>query len=273
MNCTPLACQQMTGKYCGSVGDGCGRAMDCGGCAAGQTCSASGLCVVSNCVPLTCNAGTSRFCGTIGDGCGGMLDCGGCQAPATCAGRGIPDVCGDPNCKPITCMPAGGGQYCGHRRRLRGHAQLQHPLSERHGLRRGAPGRRHGDPERLPWHGAGGVQRHRLQGAHLHGHRDDAVSGTVRDPAGKVPLYNVIVYVPNAPLDPIPEGASCDRCSAQLSGKPIATALTDANGRSCCRTCRRARTSRSSSRSASGAAQITSPPSTACVDNPITTPT
>jgi hypothetical protein len=57
------------------------------------------------------------------------------------------------------------------------------------------------------------------------------VSGTIRDPAGKVPLYNVNVYVPNAPLDPIPEGASCDRCSAQLSGKPIATALTDANGR------------------------------------------
>ena len=46
-----------------------------------------------------------------------------------------------------------------------------------------------------------------------------------------MPLYNVNVYVPNAPLDPIPEGASCDRCSAQLSGKPIATALTDANGR------------------------------------------
>ena len=57
------------------------------------------------------------------------------------------------------------------------------------------------------------------------------MSGTIRDPAGKVPLYNVIVYVPNAALDPIPEGASCDRCSAQLSGKPIATALTDANGR------------------------------------------
>ena len=42
-----------------------------------------------------------------------MLDCGGCQAPATCAGRGVAGVCGDPNCKPITCMPAGGGQYCG----------------------------------------------------------------------------------------------------------------------------------------------------------------
>ena len=56
------------------------------------------------------------------------------------------------------------------------------------------------------------------------------VSGTVFDPAGKVPLYNVVVYVPNAPLDPVPEGASCDRCGATLSGKPIATAITDETG-------------------------------------------
>jgi hypothetical protein len=56
------------------------------------------------------------------------------------------------------------------------------------------------------------------------------VSGTVFDPAGKVPLYNVVVYVPNAPLDPVPEGASCDRCDATLSGKPIASALTDEKG-------------------------------------------
>ena len=28
-------------------------------------------------------------------------------------GTGITGVCGDPNCMPITCNPAGGGQYCG----------------------------------------------------------------------------------------------------------------------------------------------------------------
>jgi hypothetical protein len=56
------------------------------------------------------------------------------------------------------------------------------------------------------------------------------VSGVVYDPAGKVPLYNVVVYVPNAPLDAVPEGASCDRCGATLSGMPIASALTDESG-------------------------------------------
>jgi len=56
------------------------------------------------------------------------------------------------------------------------------------------------------------------------------VSGTVYDPAGKVPLYNVIVYVPNAPLDSIADGASCDRCDGTATGSPIASALTDEKG-------------------------------------------
>ena len=223
----------MTGKYCGSVGDGCGRAMDCGGCAAGQTCSASGLCVVSNCVPLTCNVGTSRFCGTIGDGCGGMLDCGGCQAPATCAGRGTPGVCGDPNCKPITCMPAGGGQYCGVvGDGCGGTLSCSAPCPN--GMTCGArpQRRRHGDPERLPWHRQRGpVQRHRLHGAHLHGQRDD--DRERHDPRSRrqgAALQRERLR-PECAARSDPGGASCDRCSAQLSGKPIATALTDANGR------------------------------------------
>lgn len=57
-----------------------------------------------------------------------------------------------------------------------------------------------------------------------------SVSGTVYDPADRVPLYNVVVYVPNAPLSPIHHGASCDQCGAALSGSPLVTTLTDAAG-------------------------------------------
>ncbi len=57
-----------------------------------------------------------------------------------------------------------------------------------------------------------------------------SLSGTVYDPAARVPLYNVIVYVPNAPLDPIPKPLSCDKCGAIASGSPIVTTLTDAKG-------------------------------------------
>jgi hypothetical protein len=63
------------------------------------------------------------------------------------------------------------------------------------------------------------------------GAAETTVSGTVFDPAGKVPVYNATVYVPNAPLAAIPEGAStCDRCDAAVSGKPIAITATDTSG-------------------------------------------
>jgi hypothetical protein len=55
------------------------------------------------------------------------------------------------------------------------------------------------------------------------------VTGTVYAPEGTLPLYNVLVYVPNAPLDPITDGASCDQCG-QVSGEPLVTALTDTHG-------------------------------------------
>jgi hypothetical protein len=52
----------------------------------------------------------------------------------------------------------------------------------------------------------------------------------VYDPAGYNQLYNVIVSIPNAALDPIPTGVTCSTCDGQVSGQPIASALTDANG-------------------------------------------
>lgn len=58
-----------------------------------------------------------------------------------------------------------------------------------------------------------------------------SVSGVVWDPAGKNPLYNVVVYVPNAPLEPINHGPVCDSCGgAPVSGSPVAATLTDATG-------------------------------------------
>jgi len=58
-----------------------------------------------------------------------------------------------------------------------------------------------------------------------------SVSGHVFAPNGTLPLYNVIVYVPNAALDPITNGAICDKCGAMVSGSPIVTTLTDPTGK------------------------------------------
>jgi hypothetical protein len=56
------------------------------------------------------------------------------------------------------------------------------------------------------------------------------LTGVVTAPNGSLPLYNAIVYVPNAPLDPMPRGASCDRCG-HVSGKPLVSAVSDVEGK------------------------------------------
>ena len=56
------------------------------------------------------------------------------------------------------------------------------------------------------------------------------LSGTVLDPAKLRPVYDAVVYVPSAPVAPLPQGPSCDRCGAVPSGSPIAVAITAADG-------------------------------------------
>ena len=57
------------------------------------------------------------------------------------------------------------------------------------------------------------------------------LSGTVYDPSGTLPIYGVVVYVPNAPLDPIADQLSCDQCDAELSGSPLVSGITDTQGK------------------------------------------
>jgi len=54
-----------------------------------------------------------------------------------------------------------------------------------------------------------------------------SISGTVYAPSGTLPLYNVMVYVPSAPLAPLSSGATC---ACEVSGEPVAAALTDTAG-------------------------------------------
>ncbi len=60
-----------------------------------------------------------------------------------------------------------------------------------------------------------------------------SVSGTVYDPAGRNPLYNVVVFVPNDPygtLPPITPGThSCNTCDVSI-GNYVAATTTDSHG-------------------------------------------
>lgn len=45
------------------------------------------------------------------------------------------------------------------------------------------------------------------------------------------PIYNAIVYVPNATVDPFTPGVACDKCGTPVSGDPVTLALTDTSGK------------------------------------------
>jgi hypothetical protein len=211
--CTPLTC----GTYCGEIGDGCGRKLTCNGCAAGRECR-GGLCVDPGCVPITCAAANNvRYCGTVGDGCGGTLECGTCPNGGTCGGTGYdPNVCNDPTCQKISCTPMG-GQYCGTIGNGCGGTQDCGACAN--GMACATTG----------------TSAHICPGSTTTttptctGATKTTISGTVYDPAGVNPLYNVIVYIPSGALPTLAEGVSCDKCGAEVNA-PFASALTDVNG-------------------------------------------
>ncbi|MEO7113169.1 MAG: carboxypeptidase-like regulatory domain-containing protein, partial [Polyangiaceae bacterium] len=58
---------------------------------------------------------------------------------------------------------------------------------------------------------------------------DTTISGTVFAPNGTLPLYNVIVYVPNSPISPFTNGVSCDTCG-QVSGNPVTSTVSNPDG-------------------------------------------
>jgi hypothetical protein len=113
----PPACQTTTcaalGVQCGPAGDGCGGLLQCGTCAAPQTCGGGGtpsVCGAPTCVPKTCQDQNIQ-CGPAGDGCGGQIACGSCAMGQSCGGGGMPGVCGTQQCSPKTCAALGVG--CG----------------------------------------------------------------------------------------------------------------------------------------------------------------
>lgn len=77
--------------------------------------------------------------------------------------------------------------------------------------------------------GAAGCRGLECQRASCEEGSETSLSGVVYTPDGEIPLYNVIVYIPNDELPEITHGATCERCGATALS-PLASALTNERG-------------------------------------------
>jgi hypothetical protein len=90
---------------CGTIGDGCGNAINCGTCPAGEVCGGKtpGQCYKPPCTPTTCSA-LGFNCGNAPDGCNSACtSASNCPSGEACVGG----VC------VLSCGTCSGGQVCG----------------------------------------------------------------------------------------------------------------------------------------------------------------
>jgi len=189
-----------------------------------------------SCGLQTCtSAGAS--CGPIGDGCGGVIDCGSCTSPETCGGGGTLFTCGggNANCTPRTCADVGAdcgviSDGCGGLTANCGTC----PMGETCGgagmvNKCGAP------PCTglcLQQDACTNMPKTTISGIVTAPGHNDVVTWGMPDP-----IYGALVYVPNgavgAPtygVTPFSAGVSCDSCSSLVSGDPLVSATTAADG-------------------------------------------
>ncbi len=236
--CTPRSCAEL-GANCGPVGDGCGGVLSsCGTCntAAGEICGGSGPSRCGTgvpdggigpdggvCVPRSC-AGAGANCGPVADGCGGLIaNCGTCSVPQSCGGGGTPSVCGGSLCKPRTCASAGAN--CGPIADGCGGVVMCGTCSVAGEICGGG-----GTPSVCGTNVVPVCTGLCTQQVVCPGGGTTSISGTVTSPAGNLPIYGALVYVPNGAVDAFTPGVSCDQCGASASGAPLVTATTAADG-------------------------------------------
>jgi hypothetical protein len=257
--CVPktASCSQL-GYTCGYTGDGCGGVINCNGdggnCAYPQYCGGGGFNVCGGtspltpdggvqCSPTTCQA-LKYNCGYANDGCGHLLDCntnaGGCPAPQFCGGGGFNQCGGNSGmstdggslCVPLTCGQL--GFDCGPAGDGCGNVINCYPNN---GTACAGAGDTCGGG------GIPGVCGHTCTGLcnqpKCDGGGVTTITGKVI--AGTLPVYlaaggspdpvpNVLVYIPNAPLQPFTQGAQCSPCGADVTGSPLVSTTTAFDG-------------------------------------------
>ncbi len=181
------------------------------------------------CTPRTCSQ-MGWNCGVNGDGCGHTIDCGTCPEPQICGANGFsrcgggfglgPD--GAPLCTPETCQslnidcgPAGDGcggvLFCG---------SCQAPL-----ICGGA-----GTPGRCGSSCTGLCQQQVQCESGTTTVSGTVVAGTLPQFGVPDPIYDAVVYVPNAKVQPFVPGVACNQCGQEISGNPLVETKTGPDG-------------------------------------------
>ena len=186
---------------------------------------------IATCKPVTC-VSAGYTCGSNGDGCGNPIQCGTCPVPETCGvpgysecggGFGLgPD--GGPICHPKTCVDLGftcgpAADGCG--------GVLQCGICQFPDACGG--GGVHGEcGNTLPCTNLC-LQQVACEGGTT-SITGKVVAGTLPKFGPPDPIYDAIVYVPNAPVKPFAPGVQCSQCGGEVSGEPLVATQTAPDG-------------------------------------------
>jgi len=189
----------------------------------------SGPPIDASCTPLTCQQ-QGFNCGENSDGCGNAIQCGTCPEPEICGAAGFskcgggfglgPDgapICTPTNCAALkfNCGPAGDG--CGGILQC---GTCQAPLVC------GAAG----TPGRCGSACFGLCQQQVQCESGTTSISGKIVAGTLPQFGTPDPVYNALVYVPNAAVQPFPPNVACSQCGGEVSGNPLVETQTAPDG-------------------------------------------
>jgi hypothetical protein len=208
----------------GGAGGSGGHAATGGGGKDGSGAAGSGGIIIPDgggCTPSTCTE-LNANCGPVTDPkCGGVVDCGSCPSGQSC-GNGGPNLCGTSGadgCSPLDCASQNAncgqiGDGCGNTISC-GSCTAPKTCGGATPNQCGCTGICAQIPDCAPG-------------------TTTTLAGKVLDPAGKNPIYNALVYIPNDPSDPglapFPAGITCDVCGATAAGNPLVTTYTAPDG-------------------------------------------
>jgi len=178
--------------------------------------------ILVSCAPKTC--GDQGFsCGWNGDGCGNVINCGPCQPLELCGAGGFSKCAAGPPCAPKSCQSLGfncgaAGDGCGGSLSC-GICQYPDSCGTKGASQCG---------NSLPCTNL--CKQQVACDAGTTTISGTVIAGTLPKYGTADPIYNALVYVPNAAVKAFAPGVACNHCGAEVTGEPLVATTTAADG-------------------------------------------